>query len=327
MEKRLERKNSPLGAVQTFLRGDVSTLFALFGMIALFGILSPYFLTVKNIMSIGSYASIQGIMAAGLTCCMLLGGMDVSQFSLAGLCGMFMGLMYEAGMNEWLIIPLTLIIGILAGCINATIVEKLKISVMIATMGMQFVIRGFCYIITGGAYVYIKSDMFNFIGSGKLFGVFPFCLLVMIIVYIVIWYALKYTKFGRNLYACGGNLRAASLAGINTTAMRYKAHMISSFCAAIGGIIMTSQQTAAMCNAGEGNDMDCIAAVILGGLGLAGGKGKVTGTLIGVLIICVLFNGMTMLNVQVYWQKVLKGVVLLLAVFIDSLRSGLLKKA
>ena len=90
---------------------------------------------------------------------------------------------------------------------------------------------------------------------------------------------------------------------------------------------MTCQQTAAMCNAGEGNDMDCIAAVILGGLGLAGGKGKVTGTLIGVLIICVLFNGMTMLNVQVYWQKVLKGVVLLLAVFIDSLRSGNMKKA
>ncbi len=151
MEKFTERKKSPLGAVQTFFKGDVSTLLALFGMIALFGVLSPYFLTVKNMMSIGSYASIQGTMAAGLTCCMLLGGMDVSQFSLAGLCGMFMGLMYEAGVNEWLIIPMTLLVGVLVGCINATIVAKLKISPMIATMGMQFVVRGFCYIITGGS--------------------------------------------------------------------------------------------------------------------------------------------------------------------------------
>ena len=193
-------------------------------------------------------------------------------------------------------------------------------------MGMQFVLRGFCYIATNGAYVYLKSPVFDFIGNGKLFGAIPFCLIIMAVIYLILWYVMKYTKFGRNVYACGGNHKAAQLAGINVSFMRYKAHMISSLCAAIGGIIMTCQNTASMCNAGEGSDMDCIAAVTLGGLALAGGKGKMVGTLIGITILSVLFNGMTMLNVQVYWQKVMRGGILLLAVFVDSVRSGALKR-
>lgn len=322
METLQKRKFS----VVDFLKGDISTLITLILMIVLFSVLNPYFFTVRNLMSIGSYESIQGTMAAGLTVCMLFGGMDVSQFSMAGLSGMLLGILYNAGCNDFVTLLLCMALGVVVGAINAFLICNLKISPMIATMGMQFILRGFCYISTGGTYVYLHSPVFDFIGNGKIFGVVPFCLIIMAVIYVILWYVMKYTKFGRNVYACGGNQKAAQLAGINVYVMRYKAHMISSLCAAIGGIIMTCQNTASMCNAGEGSDMDCIAAVTLGGLALAGGKGKITGTLIGITILSVLFNGMTMLNVQVYWQRVMRGGILLLAVFIDSLRNGLLKK-
>ncbi len=321
--KTLEKKQLNFGHL---LKGDLSTLITLALMIIFFSCMSPYFLTVRNFMSIGSYESIQGTMAAGLTVCMLFGGMDVSQFSVAGLCGMILGILWESGINEYLVILIVIACGAALGAFNAFLICNLKISPMIATMGMQFVLRGFCYLSTNGSYVYLKSDVFDYIGNGKLFGVVPFCLIIMAVVYVILWYVMKYTKFGRNVYACGGNQKAAQLAGINIYAMRYYAHMISSACAAMGGIIMTCQNTASMCNAGEGSDMDCVAAVTLGGLALAGGKGKMTGTLIGITILSVLFNGMTMMNVPVYWQKVLRGFILLLAVFVDSLRNGLLKK-
>lgn len=253
------------------LKGDISTLITLILMVILFSCLNPYFFTVRNIMSIGSYESIQGTMAAGLTVCMLFGGMDVSQFSVAGLAGMFLGILYDAGCNDYVTLLLVMLLGVALGAVNAFLICNLKISPMIATMGMQFVLRGFCYIATNGAYVYLKSPVFDFIGNGKLFGAIPFCLIIMAVIYLLLWYVMKYTKFGRNVYACGGNHKAAQLAGINVSFMRYKAHMISSLCAAIGGIIMTCQNTASMCNAGEGSDMDCIAAVTLGGLALAGG--------------------------------------------------------
>lgn len=321
------KKVMATGLIKKLFQADISILAALILLCIMFGIASPYFFTVTNIMSIGTYASIIGTMAAGLTVAMLLGGMDVSQYALAAFCGMVLGYLYEKGVNSFLIILIVLASGIICGLLNAFVITKMKISPIIATMGTQFVFRGFSYLITNGAYIRLKDPVFSYIGSGKLFGFFPFCLVIMILTYLTIWYMLKYTRFGRHVYAVGGNIKAASLAGIDTDSVRFKAYMIAAVTAAIGGIITASQSAAAMCNAGEGNDMDGIAAVILGGLGLAGGKGKVTGTLIGVLIICVLLNGMTLLNVQAYWQKVIKGLVLIFAVFIDSLRNGLLKKA
>lgn len=303
------------------MRSDISTVIALAILVIIFSIASPYFLNFRNLMNIGIYASIMGTMAAGLTVAMPLGGLDVSQYALSAFCGMILGMLYEAGVNPYLTMLIVIIVGVIGGCINAFIITKMHVNPIIATMGMQFVFRGGAYLLTNGAYIRITDPVYSFIGSGRVLGV-PFCLIIMAVTYVAIWYILKYTTYGRKVFAVGGNPRMAQLAGINTAKVRFISHIIAAITAAIGGIITVSQTAAAMPKHGEGNDMDGIAAVILGGISMSGGKGKVTGTLFGILILSVLFNGMTLLNVQAYWQQVIKGCVLIFAVYVDCLRGN-----
>lgn len=302
------------------MKGNISTVIALIILCLIFGIASPYFFTFKNIMNIGTYASIMGTMASGLTVAMLLGGLDVSQYALSAFCGMIMGLMYEAGINPYLTMLATILVGVLGGCLNAFIITKMHVMPVICTMGTQFIFRGAAYLLTDGRYIRISDPVYDFIGSGKIAGI-PFCLIIMAVTYVVVWYILKYTTYGRQVFAVGGNPKVAQLAGIDTAKIRFISHILAAITAAIGGIITVSQTAAAMPKHGTGNDMDGIAAVILGGSGV-GGKGQVTGTLFGVLILSVLVNGMTLLNVQAYWQQVIKGAVLIFAVYIDSLRGN-----
>jgi len=311
MQKRLSK----------LMKGNISTVIALIVLCVIFGFASPYFFTFTNIMNIGSYASIMGTMASGLTVAMLLGGLDVSQYALSAFCGMIMGMLYEKGMNPYLTMLLVILVGALGGCLNAFIITKMHVNPIICTMGTQFIFRGGAYLLTDGRYIRITGEpVYSFIGSGKLLGI-PFCLIVMAVIYVVIWYVLKYTTYGRQVFATGGNPKVAQLAGIDTAKIRFISHILAAITAALGGIITVSQTAAAMAKHGAGNDMDGIAAVILGGSGV-GGKGQVTGTLFGILLLSVLVNGMTLLNVQAYWQQVIKGMVLIFAVFIDSLRGN-----
>ena len=302
------------------MTGNISTVIALIILCLIFGIASPYFFTFTNIMNIGTYASIMGTMASGLTVAMLLGGLDVSQYALSAFCGMIMGMLYEAGWNSYLTMLIVIIVGALGGCLNAFIITKMHVAPVICTMGTQFIFRGAAYLLTDGRYIRINDPVYTFIGSGKILGI-PFCLIVMVITYVVVWYILKYTTYGRQVFAVGGNPKVAQLAGIDTAKIRFISHILAAVTAAMGGIITVSQTAAAMAKHGSGNDMDGIAAVILGGCGVSG-KGQVTGTLIGILVLSVLVNGMTLLNVQAYWQQVIKGAVLIFAVFIDSLRGN-----
>ena len=306
------------------MKGNISTVIALIVLCVIFGIASPYFFTFTNVMNIGSYASIMGTMASGLTVAMLLGGLDVSQYALSAFCGMIMGMLYEKGVNPYLTMLLVILVGALGGCLNAFIITKMHVNPIICTMGTQFIFRGGAYLLTDGRYIRITGEpVYSFIGSGKILGI-PFCLIVMAIIYVVIWYVLKYTTYGRQVFAVGGNPKVAQLAGIDTAKIRFISHILAAVTAALGGIITVSQTAAAMAKHGAGNDMDGIAAVILGGSGV-GGKGQVTGTLFGILLLSVLVNGMTLLNVQAYWQQVIKGMVLIFAVFVDSLRGNGLK--
>lgn len=302
-------------------KGELSTVIMLVILCIIFGINSEYFFQFRNIMNIGTYASIMGTMAAGLTVAMLLGGLDVSQYSLAALAGMIMGLLIERNVPIPVTLFITLMAGVAGGCINAFIITIMKVNPIIATMGTQFVFRGAAFLLTDGRYIRIDNEVYYFIGNGKVFGI-PFCLIIMCLTYIVVWYLLKYTKYGRQVFAVGGNIQVAQLAGINANRVKFISHIIAGVTAVMGGIITVCQTSSAMPNHGYGNDMDGIAAVILGGIGLAGGKGKVGGTLIGILVLAVLVNGMTLLNIQSYWQQVVKGCVLIFAVFIDALRAA-----
>lgn len=315
----VEQKNIK-SVFHKIMKGNISTVIALIILCLIFGIASPYFFTFTNIMNIGTYASIMGTMASGLTVAMLLGGLDVSQYALSAFCGMIMGMLYEAGWNSYLTMLIVIIVGALGGCLNAFIITKMHVAPVICTMGTQFIFRGAAYLLTDGRYIRINDPVYTFIGSGKILGI-PFCLIVMVITYVVVWYILKYTTYGRQVFAVGGNPKVAQLAGIDTAKIRFISHILAAVTAAMGGIITVSQTAAAMAKHGSGNDMDGIAAVILGGCGVSG-KGQVTGTLIGILVLSVLVNGMTLLNVQAYWQQVIKGAVLIFAVFIDSLRGN-----
>jgi len=310
--------------LRKLMKGNISTVIALIVLCLIFGVASPYFFTFTNVMNIGSYASIMGTMASGLTVAMLLGGLDVSQYALSAFCGMIMGMLYEKGVNPYLTMLLVILVGALGGCLNAFIITKMHVNPIICTMGTQFIFRGGAYLLTDGRYIRITGEpVYSFIGSGKIFGI-PFCLIVMAVIYVVIWYVLKYTTYGRQVFAVGGNPKVAQLAGIDTAKIRFISHILAAVTAALGGIITVSQTAAAMAKHGAGNDMDGIAAVILGGSGV-GGKGQVTGTLFGILLLSVLVNGMTLLNVQAYWQQVIKGMVLIFAIFVDSLRGNGLK--
>ena len=307
--------------LRKLMKGNISTVIALIVLCLVFGVASPYFFTFTNVMNIGSYASIMGTMASGLTVAMLLGGLDVSQYALSAFCGMIMGMLYEKGVNPYLTMLLVILVGALGGCLNAFIITKMHVNPIICTMGTQFIFRGGAYLLTDGRYIRITGEpVYSFTGSGKILGI-PFCLIVMAVIYVVIWYVLKYTTYGRQVFAVGGNPKVAQLAGIDTAKIRFISHILAAITAALGGIITVSQTAAAMAKHGAGNDMDGIAAVILGGSGV-GGKGQVTGTLFGILLLSVLVNGMTLLNVQAYWQQVIKGGVLIFAVFIDSLRGN-----
>ena len=310
--------------LRKLMKGNISTVIALIVLCLIFGVASPYFFTFTNVMNIGSYASIMGTMASGLTVAMLLGGLDVSQYALSAFCGMIMGMLYEKGVNPYLTMLLVILVGALGGCLNAFIITKMHVNPIICTMGTQFIFRGGAYLLTDGRYIRITGEpVYSFIGSGKILGI-PFCLIVMAVIYVVIWYVLKYTTYGRQVFAVGGNPKVAQLAGIDTAKIRFISHILAAITAALGGIITVSQTAAAMAKHGAGNDMDGIAAVILGGSGV-GGKGQVTGTLFGILLLSVLVNGMTLLNVQAYWQQVIKGMVLIFAIFVDSLRGNGLK--
>jgi len=306
--------------LRKLMKGNISTVIALIILCLIFGFASPYFFTFTNIMNIGTYASIMGTMASGLTVAMLLGGLDVSQYALSAFCGMILGILYENGWNPYLTMLIVILVGAVGGCLNAFIITKMHVSPIICTMGTQFIFRGGAYLLTDGRYIRINDPVYSFIGSGKIAGI-PFCLIVMAVIYVVIWYVLKYTTYGRQVFATGGNPNVAQLAGIDTAKIRFISHILAAITAALGGIITVSQTAAAMAKHGAGNDMDGIAAVILGGSSV-GGKGQVTGTLFGILLLSVLVNGMTLLNVQAYWQQVIKGMVLIFAVFIDSLRGN-----
>lgn len=306
--------------LRRLMKGNISTVIALIILCLIFGFASPYFFTFTNIMNIGTYASIMGTMASGLTVAMLLGGLDVSQYALSAFCGMILGMLYEAGVSPYLTMLIVILVGAVGGCLNAFIITKMHVSPIICTMGTQFIFRGGAYLLTDGRYIRINDPVYSFIGSGKIAGI-PFCLIVMAVIYVIIWYVLKYTTYGRQVFATGGNPTVAQLAGIDTAKIRFISHILAAITAALGGIITVSQTAAAMAKHGAGNDMDGIAAVILGGSSV-GGKGQVTGTLFGILLLSVLVNGMTLLNVQAYWQQVIKGGVLIFAVFIDSLRGN-----
>ncbi|MBC5647626.1 ABC transporter permease [Christensenella tenuis] len=295
-------------------------------MCIIFGLLSPHFFTVNNFLNIGIYSSIIGVMGAGVTVAMLLGAMDISQYATATLASIVAAMLLQEEVNLFVVIIAAIAVGISCGAVNGVLVAVLKIPAIIVTLGTMQIFRGIAYLLAGGKTIMIKNADFDLIGKGYIGNTIPICIVIMVLVFILIYYLLRHTGFGRTVYAVGGNESASYLSGINVVRVKFLALVLCGVCSAVAGLITSSQVGAAIPSNGVGSEMGVLSAVILGGISLSGGKGRISGTIIGVLILATIQNGLTLLSVQSFYQMIINGIVLILAVLMDVIRRGVLKK-
>ncbi|NCD32218.1 MAG: ABC transporter permease [Spartobacteria bacterium] len=297
-------------------------LLALTGFVVLFIVMifvSDRFLSVKNLSNVGRQVSINAIIAVGMTMVIFTGGIDLSVGAVMALAGTFTAGAMLAGMHPWIAVSLGLLTGILAGTINGLLVAYGKMPAFIVTLAMMEVPRGIGLLYTNGYPQSGLPEKFAFIGRGSTMGM-QNPILIMIIVYIIAYLALNKRAFGRYVYAIGGNEEAVRLSGIKVKIYKMAVYVVSGFTAALSGVVMTSRLMSGQPNGGIGFELDAIAAVILGGTDIAGGRGSIIGTLIGALTLGVLNNGLNLLGVSPYMQKVFKGLIIVLAIYLSSSR-------
>lgn len=282
---------------------------------------SPRFLTKSNLLNVFRQTSINAIIAAGMTFVILTGGIDLSVGSILGFSGAIAAGLLAGGVNIFFAILAALIIGAVAGMFNGIIITKGKVQPFIATLAMMILLRGATLVYTSGRPIPVPaattSPIFRKIGAGYIAGI-PIPIFIMAIIFLICYVVLTQSKFGRHLYAVGGNEKAAKLSGINTDRIKVLAYTISGMLASIAGLIVTSRLSSAQPTAGDGYELDAIAAVVLGGTSLVGGQGSILGTIIGALIIGILNNALNLLDVQSYYQMIAKAVVILVAVLLDK---------
>lgn len=296
------------------------SLLGLVLLIAVVSILNPSFLSPKNIMNILRQTSVNAVIAAGMTFVILTGGIDLSVGSILGISGAVCASILVSGQNVVIAVLAALVVGAVVGFLNGFIISKGKLQPFIATLATMTVLKGLTLVYTNGNPITLGSNelamSFGKIGGGTILGI-PTPAMIMILVFMVCYYILHNTKMGRYTYALGSNEEATKLSGLNTDKIKIWVYTISGILASIAGIIITSRLYSAQPTAGSGYELDAIAAVVLGGTSLNGGKGKITGTIIGALIIGVLSNALNILDVSSYYQTMVKGAVILLAVLLD----------
>ena len=292
---------------------------ALILVCALFSSMTSRFLTPTNISVILNQVSVNAILAFGVTFVIIAGGIDLSLGSLVAVCGVVVALLSQN--NEyslWLAIIGTLIAGIALGALNGIIVVLTKVPPFIVTLGTMTIGRGVALILSNGRPISDLNESLNFLGNGDLFGI-PIPILFLVLSYATCHILLTKTIFGRYVKAIGGNEMASYVAGVRVNRIKLYVYMISGLFAALAGILLTARINTGQPNAGLGFELDAIAAVIIGGPSTRGGKGTITGTLLGVLFIGVINNGLDLINVSAYWQQVIMGGIIILAVVLDGL--------
>jgi erythritol transport system permease protein len=310
-------------------------LIALVVLVAVFSVLSSEFLTTGNLSILVKHVAINAILAIGMTFVILSGGIDLSVGAIAGLCGMVAGYLLSRGLtiqamgvtvyfDAWLVVVIALAAGMGLGALNGWLVARLRVAPFIATLGMLYVARGAAMLMSGGATfpnlggsTALGNTGFPALGTGVFLGV-PIPIWLMVVLAAAGTFLATRTAFGRQVYAIGGNERAALLAGVRVPQVKLGVYVISGFCAALVGLIVAAQLGASHPATGETFELNAIAAVVLGGTSLMGGRGTIGGTLVGAFVIGVLADGLVLLGVSEFWQMVIKGLVIVLAVILDQ---------
>lgn len=312
--------------------------FALIVIIAVFTFLSPRYFTVGNFLIMSSHVAIFGLLAIGMLLVILNGGIDLSVGSNLALSGVFAGFLMQGVELEflgvilyfpvWAVVILTLMLGAFMGIVNGVLITYLKVPAFVATLGTLYVARGVALLMTNGLTYNNLSGKpelgntgFDWLGFNRIFDI-PISVIVLAIVSVIAAFLLSRTSFGRWLYSSGGNEHAAKLSGVPVKHVQIIVYMLSGICAAIVGIVLSSQLTSAGPTAGMTYELTAIAAVVIGGAALTGGKGTVQGTLLGAFVIVFLSDGLVIIGVSVYWQTVFTGSVIVLAVLLNSITYG-----
>lgn len=300
---------------------DLGALIALILLVVGISCVSPEFRTWNNFLSLLRQSSINGLIAFGMTCVILTDAIDLSVGSVLALSTALCAGMIVNGVPVGLAMILALVIGVLLGCVSGILVTKGRLQPFIATLITMTVYRGLTMIFTSGKPISNLGDSFTLkvVGKGNFYRI-PIPVILLLLIFIGFYILLQKTTFGRAIYATGSNAKCAKLAGINIHSTKIIAYAISGFMAALSGLILLSRLGSAQPTLGTGYELDAIAAVALGGTSMSGGRGKIYGTLIGVLIIAVLNNGLNILGVSSYYQDVIKGLVILIAVLSDRKR-------
>lgn len=308
------------------MKEQVTSILKTYGMIiafflvcAVLAALSPVFLTMNNVLNVIRQSSIIGIMAVGVTFVILSGGIDLSVGSVMAVSGMIAAGSMQNGAGIGAAILIALAVGIAAGLVNGLLVTVAGITPFVVTLGMMSIARGVTLLYSQGYPISGFTETFRFIGGGYIFGI-PFPVIVFLGTVVIAWAVLTQTRLGRYTYAIGGNEETVKLSGINSSFFKTMVYVISGATAGISALILTSRLNSAGPTAGLTYELTVIASVVIGGTSLSGGRGTVWGSLIGALLIAVINNGMNLLGISPYFQELARGVIIILAVYIDRLR-------
>lgn len=301
---------------------ELTTVIALIILMVVITIINSNFLTANNLLNLLLQVTSNALIAFGMTFVILTGGIDLSVGSILSLSSALTAGLLGSGMPVTLAILISLILGCILGMMNGLLISYGKLAPFIVTLATMTIFRGATLVYTNGNPItkgLSDTFLFQFLGQGYIVGI-PFPVIIMFIVFIVLYVLLHKTAFGKSVYAIGGNEKAAYISGVKLNKVKIIIYSISGIMASISGLIITSRLSSAQPTAGASYEMDAIAAVVLGGTSLSGGKGRILGTLIGALIIGVLNNGLNIIGVSAFWQQVVKGVVILIAVLIDRFK-------
>lgn len=314
-----QKKSATMTKLKSFLN-DGSLLLVIVLLCIFFSVKSPYFFSVKNMMNMLISVSVIGIASTGFTCTLIARGPDLTTGAMMALSGCMAALLVSNYSVPWYLAVLAAMgTGVLFGLANGLLITKFQIAPIVVTLGMMSVVRGIAYIFTNGITIFITEPHLKWFGSGKIFGVNT-AVVIMILCFILLSFVTRNMVFGRKIYACGSNAAASRLAGIKVNGIVTALFTLSGFLSALAGLVMSGISSAALPSAADTYNMDVMTAVLLGGTALTGGEGSVVKTLLGLLIIGIINNGMALLNVPSYWQTLAKGALLIIAVVYDRVR-------
>lgn len=289
-------------------------------LLIILSIAAPTFRTPTNLINVARQVSINMIIACAMTMVLIIGGIDLSVGAVMAMAGMVSSYMSLAGIPLLMCLLGGLVAGAISGTINGVILANTNLPPFIVTYSVQSVLRGMVYVITGAGTIRLTSDAYLAFGGGS-WGAVPYPVGYMIIIILFSILLLGHSKIGRHMYAVGGNPKAAQFAGINTKKITLYIYILSGVCAALAGMVLTSRNSSMQPALGTGAEMDAIAAVVLGGTSMAGGRGAIAGTVLGAFIIGFINNGLNMMRMDSFYQYIAKGIVILIAVYVDYIKN------